>query len=913
MKKKKIFLALIASSFIATAFTSCGNSNNNETTNNLNTVETNTDIPNTSNTDASISDTTDSYEQKEDLYTQKVYNEFLKLFPNDSYNDFLKDFEKIESNDIKYTYKASSITLDSNGEFKEKEMVLEYNNSKFKIQSKYANNNWIDLNAYQYINNEFKKTEEIKLDSKNSYKSKFEYTYDNDGNMLFKTRSTYVNNDWIVLNKYQYINNKSKEIYTLTLNSNNMYEVKEESTFDDSGNFLTYKISKYIDDEWVVIGESKAINNKSVTIYKVKFNVVDNSFDSKTEYKYDDNGNETGRIGYIYQNNEWLLSGESTYINNKLYIFYKIYYKEDNTFNSKEEYTYDNDGNMLTETNYRYLDNMWKESDKYTYVDGKQYTVFEINWNSYFPTKRDEYKYDDKGKLISFETSIMDNDTWKKTSKEEYTYDNDGYEILYVNSILVNDTWEKNAKSEYIYEDGKYLGFTAYVYINGECVKTKETRIINGESKNLYELTLTYSNEFVSLMEYTYDNDGNMQTKAYSKYINNEWAKIDEYVYINGEEKVICKASLNSNGSLNDKYEYTYDNDGNMLTKVYSKYINNEWVKLKEYAYYNNEEKTMYSLELKTDGSLNFKYEYVRDDEGNTITEKFSKYVNNAWLKMRVFKYFGNISRVVYDLTIDSNYNYKSLEEYTYDNDGNYLTGKLSKYIKNTWVKLEEYIYFDNVEHPIYELYLDDNNLFDYKFEYEYNLKGDVTTKIYSEYKNEDWVNNHKTVYTYDDSGNKLTEKQYEYVNNDWLKSLEYKYLNNERLKTYHLTLDSNNRSKRLEQYTYNDSGKVLTEQYYEYESAVLVYITTYTYTYDSNGNRLSYLDDQIDRTNNLEYHKKFEYAYYSSNNRISEVYSEYKNNTWVYVSKYVFTYDSNNNRTSETRYIYKDGGWVEA
>ena len=57
---------------------------------------------------------------------------------------------------------------------------------------------------------------------------------------------------------------------------------------------------------------------------------------------------------------------------------------------------------------------------------------------------------------------------------------------------------------------------------------------------------------------------------------------------------------------------------------------------------------------------------------------------------------------------------------------------------------------------------------------------------------------------------------------------------------------------------------------------------------------------------------KKFEYAYDSSNNRISEVYSEYKNNTWVYVSKYVFTYDSNNNRISETRYIYKDGDWVE-
>ena len=554
MKKKKIFLALIASSFIATAFTSCGISNptaNNTgsqiaSTNNTNTVETNTDIPNTSNTDGSISDTTDDYEQKEDLYTQKVYNEFLKLFPNDSYNDFLKDFEKIESNDIKYLYKASSITLDSNGEFKEKEIVLEYNNSKFKIQSKYANNNWIDLNAYQYINNEFKITEEIKLDSKNSYKSKFEYTYDNDGNMLFKTRSSYVNNDWIVLNKYQYINNKSKEIYTLTLNSNNMYQVKEEYTYDDAGNYLTGKLSKYIDDEWVVISESKAINNRSVRIYEVRLN-ADNSFDRKTEYNYDDNGNETGFKSYEYQNNEWLLSGESTRINNKLCILYDISYNDDNTFKRKSAFTYDNDGNMLTETEYEYLDNIWKESAKYTHIDGKRYTVFLINFNTNI--KSDEFAY------------------------------NNGKEISHVDSILVNNTWQKYTRTAYTYDDnGNFSKETISTYINGEIVKTLELKYFNRVPKIVYSLNLKTDNTFDSLEEYTYDDNGNKLGYTQSKYVNGEFVKTKEAIYFNNLEKTTYFLTLNSNGSLNDKYEYTYDNDGNMLTKAYSKYINNYFI-----------------------------------------------------------------------------------------------------------------------------------------------------------------------------------------------------------------------------------------------------------------------------------------------------------------------------------------------
>ena len=414
--------------------------------------------------------------------------------------------------------------------------------------------------------------------------------------------------------------------------------------------------------------------------------------------------------------------------------------------------------------------------------------------------------------------NLEDNDLSKKIYSEyENEFSNSNY-----NNFLINCT-KKTSDYQTSYE---YLTFTIVLNNDGSF---KEKIVIKDKVKTIY------------------------------KYINDSWIKTDEIIYIDGKEKITFNISFNlDDGSFKNKFENTYDDKGNKLTKTEYEYINNEWIKTIEKKYINGKDCILYYVR-KLDGSFKEKYESTYDDNGNKLTEVKYECFGNEWML---------ISKL----------------EYTYDAEGNTLTEV-------------EYKYNDN------ELYL--------KCEYTRNSNRQVLTKVSYSYNDNEFKAENKTEYTYDDNGNTLTRTEYEYINNEWISKTKeefayetinnktsrtgyivYRFLfgrwnkvderviiNNIYLSTYYVTLDSNDLFKEKSEYTYDENGNTLTEIGSTYKNNEWVYDYKYEYTYEEGKN-------------------------------ISIKYS-YTNNEWTYTYKNETTYDSNGFILGYTIYKYSNGEWV--
>ena len=248
MKKKKLFYSLIASSLFVSFLTSCDDTNvtnNNQNSTNISSVETTNNV---------ITTETEINNLANNDLSRKVFDEYLVSFPNASYADFLLNGTKSKLTSlIRFYYKDSHFELDLDGNFISKSIV----------------------------------------------------TRDNDGKRSSFTYSKYINNEWIIIQDSIYINGEQCDIYSLELNDDNTFSEKTERSYDDSGNGLSWKYYKYLNNEWVKTSESISINNERKLTYYLTLK-DDNSFDEKTETTYDTNGNKSTQIKHKYINNEWI-------------------------------------------------------------------------------------------------------------------------------------------------------------------------------------------------------------------------------------------------------------------------------------------------------------------------------------------------------------------------------------------------------------------------------------------------------------------------------------------------------------------------------------------------------------------------------------------------------------------------------
>ena len=177
---------------------------------------------------------------------------------------------------------------------------------------------------------------------------------------------------------------------------------------------------------------------------------------SKDDYKYDDKGNILSQIIYIYEKEKWNIWYEQyyEYNNNGKLIRDSVFHWNPNEDNVdirrksyKTEYSYDPNG-FLLEENYFYF-----KSDR----NGSE--------GHFEHESRELYKCDNDGHILEVLGYRLEDGEWMKKSKVENTYDPDGRKlskIEYGNNTYT-DEWFRIENLEYTYNKcGQQETFTIY-------------------------------------------------------------------------------------------------------------------------------------------------------------------------------------------------------------------------------------------------------------------------------------------------------------------------------------------------------------------------------------------------------------------------------------------------------------------
>lgn len=332
-----------------------------------------------------------------------------------------------------------------------------------------------------------------------------------------------------------YINGQYHYTYFISLNSDGTFKFKDEATFDDDGNELVYTVSEYINNEWV-IASFRNYKNHTGCSYHLNF---DGTYEAKNEYTYDDADNILTHVYSKYINGNWIITKFSDSEHN---TEYSINLKSDGTYESKDEYTYDEYGGELTWTNYEYINNDWV-TIKYRDYEHNTGCSFNLNPDGTYDSK-DEYTDDAFGNEVTDAYIEFENDTWVYIYKNEYTYDKDRNKLTAKYSKYINRKWVVTKFEDY-------------------------------ENNTRYSINLKADGTYDSKTEYTFLEDGATSTCTMYKYINNDWVILYFKDY---EHNTIYTIDLNSDETYKSKTEYTYDDNGVLLTVTNYVYVDGQWV-----------------------------------------------------------------------------------------------------------------------------------------------------------------------------------------------------------------------------------------------------------------------------------------------------------------------------------------------
>ncbi|WP_368292719.1 kelch repeat-containing protein [Dehalobacter sp. TBBPA1] len=776
---------------------------------------------------------------------------------------------------------------------------------KFKENSTAAS---IILSSYSYLiltDGKTQKTEIRYLDDTETAVTQYTYDYKNrlvrqdnpDGTY---TTITYNLNGTIASSmdvrgystyyRYDGLNQNTEQWIPVKLESGNTLYTYKSFTYDKAGNIVTEKTGKTTVDLYQVPASGDYITLTKEYYNNNNLKSETDSAGHKNEYQYDDDSNVSKVDNYT----STTAKNTTEYVNNYLGkpVQEKCHVRQgdlySNAFNSDTDttlitsYTYDKNGNILTQTRpdnvtitytYDNLDRMISTSmpgvdennDTVTITTSTTYdwadkVLTQTDANNHTVTntfdKRERlikvtdaqghsaaYYYDRAGRLTA-EISPQNYDpakTLSEMSRTEYTYDNmDRVKTKsYTYLDPVTSQWVTYVAKAYQYDANgnviKELDALGYEAGTGSTV---EEKIASGYGT-----------------EYTYDPANRVLTvlDPVSKQRSLTYSTL--YSYDGAGRKV---AETNANGVITS---YTYDDAGNLLTTQ----IDNQTIQTNTYDLADN-------LLTQTDGN------------GNTVT-----YTYNAFNKLKQAIYSGDstIPAITYSYQYYKNGNLKKkfsdhgdVELYTYDNQGRELSqtkeksdGTQSITISSHYDKAgnlrfavdgngitTENIYDENNRIIQSKITVTDANGTDqlHTTGYGYDADGNQTSKT-------DWLGN---IYTniYDPLGRLIEKKD---PLNKTIERLEYNH-NSIQIKSYdalnkltEFTYDRNNRllSKidplnHATSQTYDNVsnihtktdglGNVTTYNYDEFNRLISVVNTkneTTSYTYDLNGNKLTQTD----------------------------------------------------------------------
>lgn len=232
---------------------------------------------------------------------------------------------------------------------------------------------------------------------------------------------------------------------------------------------------------------------------------------------------------------------------------------------------------------------------------------------------------------------------------------------------------------------------------------------------------------------------------------------------------------------------------------------------------------------------------------------------------------------------------YKYKEAYTYDEKGNVVVISYA-YIDSAdgqWLNSgKKEIEYDSKNYVIKETCR--VGVSNSKYEYIYDLTGNLTKYIYSYMESGGWLNYQKIEYIYDERSNLIIETQFEWQMWQEMWKRIWKY-----------------------ELTYNDSDLLTESSSYKWQegSEIWKIFGRNKYTYDDNLHKTEKLrilwSDDVNYWINYE---KNTYSYDTSGNQRQEIRTKWDTtiNQWVNVNKYKYLYDDQNRMIENINYMWR-------
>ena len=278
-----------------------------------------------------------------------------------------------------------------------------------------------------------------------------------------------------------------------------------------------------------------------------------------------------------------------------------------------------------------------KSKAVYSYdADGRNNLTISYTWsaNQWTNLSKTENTFDANGNITEIITSMWDNNVWANMYRQLYTYDANNAQTSFTYQGWNGTAWENS--SRYTYKnrnDGVHYEAVYCNWVNGEWYEADSTFTSFNEAGN-------------PTMRKTY----RYQHKE-SGYEKDEWVEASNLVYTYNDKgqqiqrlSQICYYAPEKTYSYNNKYEYEYDEKGDMSHHSYSYWKKDAWEQQhsKDYFYNDAHLLTQSILQNCASGTCgnSQKEEYTYDAEGNILTESISDWTGSAWGQSTYTQYF---------------------------------------------------------------------------------------------------------------------------------------------------------------------------------------------------------------------------------------------------------------------------------
>ena len=283
---------------------------------------------------------------------------------------------------------------------------------------------------------------------------------------------------------------------------------------------------------------------------------------------------------------------------------------EEGVDEDKSEYTYDENGNQLSEINFSWEDGecVYAHKLEYTYDNnGKKLSEIDVNWEDgkWVYNTKSEYTYNTNSKELSHIKSVCKDGEWVCEYKEECTYGIDGNLQSNITAHYYEGE-ERHSKTEYCYNE-KGLETSSIISF--------KSRI--GNQWNLSNKT-----------EYDYDKLGKIVGSMHYKYLDNQWV-----AYLSRRQETDTILTAQGRQIIHKerhwkREETSYDfTSRDVLTYIVSPLNPDSLMCVQEEHFYDDKRTEVYMREFDDQGSLIGAKE-IKWDENNQSHPKSILYLS---------------------------------------------------------------------------------------------------------------------------------------------------------------------------------------------------------------------------------------------------------------------------------------------